>query len=193
MSSLPINAHQHASLPAGAHDFDVLEGEYNPYYHQYIRLVPPGDVLAFLQAQPAGVCELLSTLSEEQLSFRPAPGEWTIKQVIGHMIDIERIFSFRALHIARRDGNPLPGMQPDPYVAHAHFDAQALNDLLEEFSTVRRASIQLFRGFSAEDLLQVGVASGNSISVRALISICAGHVEHHLESIRTVYLNGAGA
>lgn len=162
--------------------------EYNPYYHEYIRRVPAGDVLAFMQSQLAATCKLLGELSEAQLSFRPAPGEWTIKQIIGHLIDSERIFSYRALRFARRDCTPLPGMEPNPYVDHAHFDQQSLSDLLEEFSLVRRSSILLFRGFSADDLIQIGVASDNPISVRALIYICAGHEHHHLESIRMVYL-----
>lgn len=161
--------------------------EYNPYYYEYIRRVPPGDVLTIMQAQLADTCTYLSGLSKEQVSFRPAPGEWTIKQIIGHLIDSERIFSYRALRFARRDPSPLLGMEPNPYVENAHFDQQSLSDLLEEFSVVRRASILLFQGFSIDDLLQVGVASNNPISVRALIYICAGHEHHHLESIRTVY------
>lgn len=162
--------------------------EYNPYYYEYIRRVPSGDVLALMQNQIADSCALLSGLSEEQVSFRPAPGEWTIKQIIGHLIDSERIFSYRALRFARRDSSPLPGMEPNPYVENAHFDQQNLRDLTDELMLVRRSSIMLFRGFSADDLLQIGVASGNPISVRALIYICAGHEHHHMESIRKVYL-----
>lgn len=164
------------------------EGEYNPYYYEYIRRVPSGDVLALMQNQIANSCALFSALSEEQASFRPAPGEWTIKQIIGHLIDSERIFSYRALRFARRDSSPLAGMEPNPYVENAHFDQQSLADLIEEFALIRRASIMLFRGFSAYDMLQIGVASGNPISVRALIYICAGHEHHHMESIRNVYL-----
>lgn len=162
--------------------------EYNPYYHEYIRRVPPGDVLAFLEAQLATTLALLGGLRDEQASARPGPEEWSIKQIIGHLSDTERIFAYRALRFGRHDATELPGYYQDPYVANGHFDDRSLADLLDEFATIRKASLLLFRHFTAADLERSGIASGNPMSVRALLYVIAGHEHHHLESIRTVYL-----
>jgi uncharacterized damage-inducible protein DinB len=162
--------------------------EYNAYYHEYVRRVPPGDVLALLETQLAATLALLGNLSDEQASARPGPEEWNIKQIIGHLSDTERIFSYRALRFGRHDDTELPGYYQDPYVANGHFVDRSLPDLLEEFATIRKASLFLFRHFTPADLARSGVASGNPMSVRALLYIIAGHEHHHLESVRTVYL-----
>ncbi len=164
------------------------ETEYNPYYHEYIGRVPAGNVLAFMEAQHAETGTLLRGLSEEQANARPAPEEWSIKQVIGHMCDTERIFSYRALRFGRGDETELPGYWQNPYVENGHFDARSLADLLDEFATIRKASLYLFRNFTTADSERIGVASSNPMSVRALIYVIAGHQHHHMESIRTVYL-----
>ena len=168
------------------------EGEYNPYYYEYIRRVPPGDVLAFLETQLNQTLDLLRGLSDEQVQAYPAPGEWNIKQIMGHLCDTERIFAYRALRIARGDKVPLPGFEQNPYVENGGFEQRSLADLLDEFAAVRRSSLLLFRSFSPEAVLQIGTASDNPVSVRALIYCCAGHEHHHLESIRTVYLGMGG-
>lgn len=163
-------------------------GEYSEFNYEYIRRVPAGDVLAFMESQFAQTLALLRSLSEEQGMFRPAPSEWSIKQVVGHMCDTERIFAYRALRIARGDDTPLPGFDQDPYVANGHFEQRTLADLIDEFVAIRQANLHLFRNFSTEDAQRLGTASNNPISVRSLVYMCAGHEHHHMESLRTVYL-----
>ena len=167
-----------------------LAGEYLPYYHEYIRRVPAGDVLAVLQNQITESLTLLRGLSEAQVMQRPAPGEWNIKEVIGHLADGERLFSFRALCFARGEQAALPSFDPDAYVANGNFSDRMLADLCDEFAAIRQTSLYLFRSFAPEVTLRQGIASNNPISVRALIYICAGHEHHHMESIRQVYLAG---
>lgn len=166
--------------------------EYNPYYYEYIRRVPGGDVLTFLETQLHSTLALLKGLSEEQASARPAPGEWSIKQIIGHLSDTERIFAYRALRFARGDETALPGFDQDPYVANGHFAERTLIDLLDEFAAIRKANLYLFRNLSSADTECRGIASGNPMSVRALIYAIAGHEHHHVESIRIVYLGMTG-
>lgn len=163
-------------------------GEYSEFNWEYIRRVPQGDVLEFMDKQFAESMQLLRSLSEEQGMIRPAPGEWSIKQVIGHMSDTERIFAYRALRIARGDTTPLPGFDQEPYVPNGHFEQRTLTDLLDEFAAIRQSNRYLFRNFTTEDAMKMGTASDNPISVRSLVYMCAGHEHHHMQSIRTVYL-----
>ena len=165
-----------------------LEGEYNPYYHEYIGRVPDGDVLTFMEVQLVDTLALLRGLSEEQANARPAPEEWNIKQVVGHLSDTERIFAYRALRFGRGDETELPGYFQNPYAENGHFEERSLADLLDEFATIRKSSLLLFRNFTLEDVQRVGIASSNPVSVRALIYTIAGHEQHHMASIRTVYL-----
>lgn len=162
--------------------------EYNAYYHEYIRRVPPGDVITCLATQIQSTLELLQGLSEDQATVRPAPEEWNIKQIIGHISDTERIFAYRALRFARGDKTELPGFDQNPYVEHGHFEERTLTDLLDELAVVRQSTLLLVRNLRAADTERSGIASGNRMSVRALIYAIAGHEHHHLESIRTVYL-----
>ena len=163
-------------------------GEYNDFNWEYIRRVPAGDVLQFMEIQVAETVALLGGLSEEQVLARPAPGEWNIKEIIGHLCDGERVFSYRALRFARGDQTPLPGFDQDPYVANGNASQRSLADLLGEFSALRQANLHLFRSFTPEATTNIGIASGNPVSVRSLIYMCAGHEHHHMESIRKVYL-----
>ena len=165
--------------------------EYNPYYHEYIRRVPPGDVLVLLETQIQSTLALLRTVSDEQASVRPAPEEWNIKEIIGHICDSERIFAYRALRFARGDETELPGFYQNPYVENGHFEERTLADLLDEFATIRKANLYLFRHLTAADSERSGIASGNPMSLRALVYAIAGHEHHHMESIRTVYLGMA--
>lgn len=162
-------------------------GEYHPYYFEYIGRVQ-GDVLEFMKRQHAETLTLLRGLSDEQASARPAPEEWSIKQVIGHLSDTERIFSYRALRFGRGDETELPGYYQNPYVENGHFEERTLADLLDEYDAIRNATLFLIRNFTAADSERICTASGNPMSVRALIYVIAGHEHHHTESIRTVYL-----
>ena len=163
-------------------------GEYGSYYQRYIDLATEDDVVAALDAQSHETATLLGGISEEQSSHRYEPGKWSIKQIVGHMADGERIFAYRALSIARGETQPLPGFDQDPYVANAGSDDRSIADLAEELATVRRANVMMFRAFSEEAWRRVGTASDNPISVRAIAFIMLGHERHHLRILRERYL-----
>lgn len=162
--------------------------EYAPYYDKYVSVVPEGDVVATLEQQLTATLELLRGLPEERGADRYAPDKWSIKEVIGHIADTERIMSYRALRIARGDTTPLPGFEQDGYITHGNFNARQLSDLAAEFETVRRATLFLFKNLSDEAWLRRGTASQNEITVRALAYIITGHELHHLEILRSRYL-----
>ncbi len=159
-----------------------------PFYHTYTRLVPDGDIVQTLRAQQTTIPDLLTQVDDARAAARPAPGEWSIKEVLLHLIDSERLFSFRALWFARGEQTGLPGMEPNPWIAHSDANARTLADLLEELSHVRQASIALFAHLDDAAWQRTGVASGNPVSVRALAWIIAGHERHHAQSLREVYL-----
>ena len=162
--------------------------EYAPYFGKYISLVA-GDVVAALEDQPRETLALLS-LSEEQGDYRYAPGKWSVKEMLGHMIDTERVFSYRALCFARNDQTPLASFEQDDYVRYGDFTDRRLSDLTEEFVCVRRSTVWLFRTLSAEAWMRLGVASGNPVSVRAIAYIIAGHELHHRTILKEKYLAG---
>lgn len=163
--------------------------EYVPYYGTYIAKVPDGDVHALLASHLAETLALIRSLPESRGSHRYAPDKWSIKEVIGHVTDAERIFSYRALRIGRGDQTPLPGFEQDDYVPQGHFDARTMGDLADELTAVRQATIQLFAHFNGPELERRGTASGNPISVRALAYIIAGHERHHVGILKTRYLS----
>jgi hypothetical protein len=163
-------------------------GEYDPYYGGYISRIAPGeDILTVLDDQLQSTFALFQGMEESRGSFRYAPGKWSIKEVIGHLTDTERIMSVRALRIARGDPTPLPGFDEDAYVPAMEADARAIDDLMLEWSAVRRATLALFRGLPAAAWARRGVANGSAVSVRALAYIVAGHERHHLETLRNRY------
>ena len=153
--------------------------EYPEYYANYISKVPGTDVLGVLESQRLQMLQLFAGRSERDGSFRYAPGKWTVKEVLGHVTDCERIYCYRALRMARGDQTPLPGFQGDDYVRNGAFGERKLGDLVEEFGAVRGASIALFRSFKEEAWSRRGVASQKEVTVRALAFITAGHQIHH--------------
>lgn len=167
-------------------------GEYPPYYQTYLDLVPQGDVLRVLEEQLASALALLRGIGEGQAGDRYAPGKWSIKEVVGHLIDSERVFAYRALRFGRNDPTPLPGFEGDDYVREGGFDGRSLADLAAELSAVREASLALFRGLPEQALLRRGTASGRELAVRCFPWIIAGHERHHLEVIRERYLKSPG-
>jgi hypothetical protein len=162
--------------------------ECSPYYFTYIQLVPDGDIVDTLQAQHADIHALLKHVTDAHAAASPAPTEWSIKQVVAHLSDTERLFAFRALWFARGEQTALPGMEPNPWVAITDANARALSDLLTEFDQVRAASLSLFANLDSAAWKRRGSASGNVISVRALAWIIAGHERHHNRSLREQYL-----
>ncbi|HEY8602361.1 MAG TPA: DinB family protein [Thermomicrobiales bacterium] len=167
--------------------------EYGSYYTGYVSRVPDGDVLALLGAQQAELAGLLGVLAEEQSNSSFAAGEWTIKEVVGHLNDAERVFSYRAICFARGERAALPSFDQDDYVQAANFDASTLADLLEEWTLLRRANLLAFRQLTSETSQRRGMASGVEVSVRALVFILAGHLNYHLEDLREKYLPAIAA
>lgn len=163
--------------------------EYAPYYAGYVARVPVGDIVETLARQQAEMVELIAGMSAEQAGFRYAPGKWMAKEVVGHVIDAERIFAYRALRVGRNDKTPLPGFEENDYVTFGNFESRAIIDLAQEFDHVRASTLDLFRQFSAEAWLRTGVANAFDVSVRALAWVIAGHELHHREILRTKYLS----
>jgi DinB superfamily len=167
--------------------------EYLPYYGKYISLVPDGDILAVLGKQIEETTDLLNSISESRASFRYAPDKWSIKELVGHVIDTERIFAYRALRFARNDKTPLPGYEQDDYVRSAAFDNCTLADLASEFKSVRQSTLFLFKHLDEDAWMRRGLANDAEASVRALAHIIAGHELHHREILRSRYLSATNA
>jgi uncharacterized damage-inducible protein DinB len=162
--------------------------EYAPYYESYFRQVTEPDVLPLLEQQLRETANLLRSFSDEVASRSNELGKWSVKEIIGHLVDCERIFTYRALRFARNDSTPLPGFEHHPYMEAAGFNQRPLADLIDEYEHVRQATIDLFRSLSAEACLRRGIADGKSISVRALAWNIAAHERHHLKILKQRYL-----
>jgi hypothetical protein len=167
--------------------------EYDPYYDRYISLVTGDNILDILDDQRRKMVLLLSGRSEADGDLRYAPGKWTVKQLLGHINDAERIFACRALCFARADARPLNGFDQEPYVNGGDFDRCTLESLIEDFIAVRRASVALFRNLSPEAWQRRGVASEKEVSVRALAYLIAGHDLHHRRILEERYFRATAA
>jgi hypothetical protein len=163
--------------------------EYAPDYEKYVSLVPAGDVVETLSRQIEETLALLRPVSEEQAGGAYEAGKWSVKEVVGHLLDAERVFAYRALRFARGDRTPLPGFEQDDYVAGGGFNARTLSDLLDEFAAVRRATVALLRGLDSAAWLRRGTANDSEASVRAIAHIIAGHERHHARVLRERYLS----
>jgi hypothetical protein len=161
--------------------------EYAPFYHGYISSVPDGDVLALLRSGGRELIEALERIPESRGGHRYAPDKWTIREVIGHLIDAERIFGYRALRFARADQTPVPGFDENEYVKSAGSDARTIADLARELAVVRESSALMFESLPEDAWLRTGIANGNAISVRAIAYVVAGHPRHHLRILRERY------
>ncbi|MFM7298396.1 MAG: DinB family protein [Planctomycetota bacterium] len=162
--------------------------EFAPFYAGYVALVPEPEALPALEAQLAELPAALAPFHGALETHRYAPGKWSVRQMLGHLTDSERIFGYRALRIARADATPLPGYDEDHFVAHADFEHVPLRELVDEWALCRRANLALFRRFDATALARRGTANGNAVSVRALLRILVGHPRHHLNVLRERYL-----
>lgn len=161
--------------------------EYGDYYSSYIDSVPDSDLLDELSRQGRALQERFSELGEERARHRYAPGKWSVKEVLGHLVDCERIMSYRALCFARSERQSLPGFEQDDFVAAADFDSRPLSELLAEYAAVREATVALFAGLSPTELARRGRANDLVFSVRALAYLIAGHERHHLEILAERY------
>jgi hypothetical protein len=163
-------------------------GEYAPIYDGYVSLVPGNNVLAALDEQRRQMLLLLSGRTEADGEIRYAPDKWSLKEVLGHVNDGERIMSYRALRIARGDATPIEGYEQDDYVRNSPFGQRPLSDLIEDYIAVRRATVSLFRNLDEAAWARRGVANKNEVTVRALAYIIAGHELHHRRIIEEKYL-----
>jgi hypothetical protein len=175
-----------STLTASIHRPDP--SEYDPYYDRYISLVQTDDMAATLQKQAQETRDLLSKVGAERADFRYAPGKWSVKEVLGHVNDTERIMSYRVLRISRGDQTPIEGYEQDDYVAGGKFGRRTLDDLLQEFMTIRNATIQLIRHLDPESAERRGTANQKPVSARAVIYVIAGHELHHRRILREKYL-----
>jgi uncharacterized damage-inducible protein DinB len=164
--------------------------EYVPHFARYVDLVPQGDVLEVLRRQVDETAALVLPLSDRDAGYRYAEGKWSIKEVIGHLVDAERIFLYRAVCFARGEPKALPGWDENEYVARAAFGARSLPDLVAELRAARADAVSFFSGLDAEELLRRGTANQREYTVRAVAYIAAGHERHHGNIIRERYLPG---
>jgi hypothetical protein len=164
-------------------------GEYAPYYERYISLVSDGNILETIEQQRRDTILLLSCRGEQDGDFRYAPDKWSVKEVLGHVNDTERVFAYRALRIARNDATPMEGFEQDDYVRNAPFATSPLAALIEDFIAVRRATVSLLRDLDESMWLRRGIANKNEVTVRALAWTIAGHELHHREILEEKYFS----
>lgn len=168
-------------------------GEYAPYYDRYISLVQGDNILETLDELRRQFVLMMSGRSEEEGNFRYAPGKWTVKELIGHLNDTERIFAYRALRIARGDQTPIEGFEQDDYVRSADFNARSLEEMVEDYIAVRRATLSLLRNLSPEAWTRKGIANNNEVTVRAIAYTLAGHDLHHRRILEERYFEATAA
>ena len=162
--------------------------EFAPYYQRYIDLITTDDIFSFFKQQAEEILALFTNLSEDQASFRYTEGKWTIKEVLAHIVDSERIFGYRVLAISRGEKNPLPGFAENDYVRNGKYENRSLKSLLAEYSHLNSANLELFKSLDEEMLSQKGTASGKEVTARAILFVTIGHEKHHLEIIKSRYL-----
>jgi hypothetical protein len=161
--------------------------EYLAYYDRYITLVPDGILVDILAEQQRETLRMLRKVDDERGLFAYAPDKWTVKEVIGHLSDAERVFSYRALRFARADGQPVAGFDENAYVPAGRFNERPIASLVDEFESIRAATVHLFRYLTEEEMARRGIANNNPISVRALGFVIAGHERHHAKLLRERY------
>ena len=161
--------------------------EFAPYYGRYISQVPDGNLLDQLEQQGRETVTLLRGIDEKKSLYRYEADKWSIRESIGHVIDAERVFTYRALTFARADATPLPSFEQNDWAAVSNAHGRSLADLIAEFQAVRAATLALFRGFGEKEFARAGTASNNPVSVRALAYIVAGHERHHVKILREKY------
>lgn len=162
--------------------------EYAPFYEGYVSSIPEDDIAGVLAGQPSELETVISGLPEEKGTFAYADGKWTIKELLGHIIDGERVFGYRLHRISHGDTTPLAGFDQDIYVTNGRSHQRTFADLLDEFVSLRRANLCLIRSLRNEDWDLAGTASDAQVTVRALAFIMAGHLRHHLRIMRERYL-----
>ena len=161
--------------------------EYDPYYHKYISLVPEDDIISSLKVQIDEVAELFGGVSEEKGKFAYADGKWTIKEVLSHLIDGERMFAYRALRVARGDKTPIEGFEQDGYNENSHANRRSIAAMIDELTHLREANLMFFSNLEPADWVRTGTANDVEISVRSLAWIMVGHIRHHVAILQERY------
>ena len=174
-------------IPAASAIARPEPGEYAPYYEKYISLVPGADILDTLASQRRQMLILLCGRDDKEGNFRYAPDKWSVKELLGHVCDTERIFAYRALRISRADRTPIEGFEQDDYVRNGPFAHRPIAELIEDYIAVRRATLTLFRNLDEQAWTRIGIANKNEVSVRALAYITAGHELHHKRILEERY------
>ncbi|HMQ03259.1 MAG TPA: DinB family protein [Pyrinomonadaceae bacterium] len=162
--------------------------EFDDYYSHYISFVPESDIRDAFASQPSELRRLIGGVDEAGGSFRYAEGKWTVKELLSHLIDGERIFSYRMLRISRGDVTPIEGFEQDGYIENSRANDRPFDELLAEFELIRKANVLMLNSLDAVALARMGTASGLPISVRALANISIGHVRHHISILNEKYL-----
>jgi hypothetical protein len=162
--------------------------EFNSYYAPYINLVNKEDIVASLEESLEETLSFYKTIPEDKWLFSYTDGKWTVKEIVQHLLDTERVFAYRALCFSRKDTIELPGFDQDEYLANSQANSRSKDSLIEEYQSIRIATITLYKSFSKEMLLQIGIASNSPLSVRAAGYIIAGHEKHHCNVIKERYL-----
>ena len=163
-------------------------GDYSPYYENYIKLIEGDDILRILNEQSKRTQEVLNSFSEHKGNYRYADGKWTVKEIVGHLMDSERVFAYRALCIARGEKKSLPGFDQEDYVKEGNFNRRELFDLNYEFRLLRESNLLLFRSFTPEMMKLKGFANESSVTVLAILFIIAGHEKHHMNILKEKYM-----
>lgn len=166
----------------------ISTDEYGAFYSTYINHCKGKSLMAQIGSKTDTLPVVVEELTDEEMMYRYEPGKWSIKQVIGHITDTERVMAFRALAFSRGDKNPLPGFEQDQYVEQANFEERSATDLLEEYKIVRKSTIVLFSSFTDKMMRKRGTASDVEFSVRALGMIICGHELHHIKLLKERYL-----
>ena len=163
-------------------------GEHAEYYARYVDLVPDGDILEILRDQLGETLVLLQQVPRERENYRYAPGKWSLREVVGHVLDTERVMAYRALAMSRSEGVDLPGMDQEEWARHSNAATRSLDDLASEWAAVRRANVHMFATLPEEAAARRGRASGNDFTVRSFAWIVAGHEIWHRERLASDYL-----
>ncbi len=162
--------------------------EFDPYYNTYVSLIEGDSVMEQLDAQPPELRAMFDNVPDSRGNYSYAKGKWTIKELLSHLIDGERIFAYRILRISRADETPIEGFEQDGYIENSNANNRSFSDLLDEFDLQRRANMKMLRNLSDDAARRIGTASENTVSVRALVYIMAGHVRHHINILHERYL-----
>ena len=162
--------------------------EYDPYYQKYVGLVPEDEIIPALESQLGELSKLFEGVPEEKGTFAYDDGKWTVKEVLSHLIDAERMFAYRVFRIARGDKTPIEGFEQEGYIENSHANRRSFGELLNEFKLLREANLLFFKNLEAGDWVRTGTANNVEISVRSLAWIMAGHIRHHVAILRERYL-----